>query len=63
MAKKPAAKKDRHKSTFVVRLPESFRALLDTLQAKTHRTYTVEVQLALRDHAVKLGEHPPEVVQ
>lgn len=39
--------KDRHKSAFMVRLPESHRAALKILKAKNRRTFSVEVQLAL----------------
>lgn len=55
-AKKPAAPKaaskpkDQHKSGFMVRLPESFRAPLDTLKAKNRRPTTAEIQIALERH-------------
>lgn len=47
---KQLAKKDQHKSGFMVRLPEDYRAAINKLVAKTHRKMTVEVQLALIEH-------------
>lgn len=61
MTRKKLPAKDRHKSGFMVRLPESFRELLDELVKESHRTMTVEVQLALSDYAKAKGKKPPEV--
>ena len=43
-------KPDRHKSTFVVRLPEEYREKLKVLTDRTRRKYTAEVQIALDKH-------------
>jgi len=56
--KQPA---DRHKSGFMVRLPESFRGALAELQRSTLRPATVEVQLALAAHLRAGGIDPPQV--
>lgn len=51
--KKPKPAKntaDQHKSKFMVRLPEAYREQLQRLTAKTRRTLTMEVQLALDKH-------------
>lgn len=41
---------DQHKSGFLVRLPESYRPLLEAVKKKTRRATTVEVQIALDRH-------------
>lgn len=48
--KKPKATADQHKSKFMVRLPESYRERLQKLTAKTRRSLTTEVQMALDKH-------------
>lgn len=52
MAKKKTAPKstDRHRSGFMIRLPEWHRAALEALKKKNRRTYTEEVQMALEKH-------------
>lgn len=47
MAKPKTKPTDRHKSGFMVRLPEAYRTLLQALQDKNQRSMTVEVQRAL----------------
>lgn len=59
MAAKKKAKKDAHKSGFMVRLPEQYRPPLEQLKKKTRRTITVEVQLALDKHLKDEGLTPP----
>lgn len=54
MAKKPTAK-DRHKSGFMVRLPEKYRELMAKLRMKNRRTITTEVQIALDEHLKREG--------
>ncbi len=61
MGRKKLSAKDRHKSGFMLRLPESYRTLLDAITAETHRSLTVEVQLALIDYAKKNGKPPPKI--
>ena len=51
-AKKP---KDKHKSGFMVRLPESHRPVLAALKKKNRRATTEEVQIALEAHYQKEG--------
>lgn len=57
--KKPKPPKDRHRSGFMVRLPEAHRVALEELKKKHRRAYTEEVQIALekhyRDEGVSLG--------
>lgn len=48
--RKPAKVEDRHRSGFMIRLPEPFRAALEQLHAKHRRPMTVEVQIALEKH-------------
>ena len=55
--KKPA--KDQHKSGFLVRLPEEFRAPLEALKDKLGQPYTVAVQRALRAYLKANGVEPP----
>ena len=45
--KKP---KDRHRSGFMVRLPEEHRTALDETTKRTRRAITTEVQIALEKH-------------
>ena len=48
--KKPAAAKpdiDRHKGTFLVRLPERYRDPVKTMATQTRRTISGQVQVAL----------------
>lgn len=55
--KKP---KDRHRSGFMVRLPEDHKTALTELTGKTRRAITTEVQIALEDHYKKEGvKFPP----
>lgn len=61
MGRKKLPAKDRHKSGFMLRLPEPFRTLLDSITAETHRSLTVEVQLALIEYAKKHGKPAPKV--
>ena len=49
---------DRHKSGFMIRLPESYRTLISALTDKSRRTITTEVQVALDKHA-KDAKVPP----
>ncbi len=60
--KKTAAKRteDRHRSGFMLRLPESHRAALEELRKKNRRTFTEEVQIALERHYEREGvKFPP----
>lgn len=52
-------KQDQHTSGFMVRLPEVYRQQLQTLRARTRRTMTAEVQLALEAYLGKEGLWPP----
>ena len=40
---------------FLLRLPESHRVILQTIQAKTHRPMTVDAQIAIERWAKHLG--------
>lgn len=42
--------KDQHRSSFMVRLPESYRDRLARLVVRTKRKMTAEVQIALDKH-------------
>lgn len=55
--KKPA--KDQHRSGFLVRLPEEFRAPMEAAKAKLGQAYTVAVQRALRAYLKANGIEPP----
>lgn len=46
--------RDRHKSGFMVRLPEEWREWLQEVTAKSRRTMTSEVQIALSEYRDKL---------
>jgi hypothetical protein len=48
--KKPDKPPDRHKSGFMVRLPEEHRAALELLKQRHRRKITEEVQIALEKH-------------
>lgn len=50
---------DRHKSGFMVRLPEAYRPPLERLKKKNRRPITSEVQIALDEHLKRQGEKPP----
>lgn len=50
---------DRHKSGFMVRLPESHREPLARLKKKNRRSMTTEVQIALERHYKEEGVEPP----
>lgn len=45
--KKQSNKADRHKSGYMLRLPEHFREMLQDLTQDTRRTMTEEVKIAL----------------
>jgi predicted DNA-binding protein len=49
-SRKPPKPKDQHRSSFMVRLPESYRERLTRLVGRTKRKMTAEVQLALDKH-------------
>jgi hypothetical protein len=57
MAKKKPG--DKHKSGFMIRLPEAYRAPLSTLKTKNRRPTTTEVQIALDKHLQSEGVKPP----
>lgn len=58
--KKKKPSQDRHRSGFMVRLPESHRAALEVLRKKHRRAFTEEVQIALERHYKEEGvEFPP----
>lgn len=59
-SKKQPPKKDRHKSTFVLRIPEMYREAMSQLKLKTRRTFTVEVQIALDSHLKANGISTPD---
>lgn len=50
MGKPKSKPKDLHRSSFMVRLPESYRERLTSLVARTKRKMTTEVQIALDKH-------------
>jgi hypothetical protein len=58
-AKKKAGS-DRHKSSFLVRLPTTYRELKELLRRKYRRPFTTEVQMALDEYAAKDGWKPPD---
>ena len=57
---KPQKQIDRHKSGYLIRLPESYRAALQELRQKTRRPMTVEAQIALDAHLKANGISPPQ---
>lgn len=59
MSAKKKAAKDRHRSGFMVRLPEPYREALAELRRKTRRAITVETQIALDEHLKMNGITPP----
>jgi hypothetical protein len=61
--RKPSTRaEDRHRSGFMVRLPESHRKALEALRKKNRRAFTEEVQIALEKHYREEGvEWNPEV--
>jgi hypothetical protein len=61
MAAKPKpAKKDKHKSGFMIRFPESFRGPLEELRRRNTRTMTLEAQRALLAYFQTEGVALPE---
>lgn len=59
----PVAKKkrpDQHKSGFLIRLPEEFRPVLESLQAKNDRPMTIELQRAVIAYAKAEGVKCPD---
>jgi len=60
--KKKAQQADRHKPSFLVRLPMRLRVILDRLHAKYERPITTEVRIALEKHARDEGvlDNPPK---
>jgi hypothetical protein len=54
-----AKKKDQHRSGFMVRLPEEFRTVLESLQQKNERPMTIELQRALILYARQEGVEAP----
>lgn len=59
-AKPKARKKDQHKSGFMVRLPEAYRALLHELSKKTDRPITASVRRGVDKELRENGIEPPE---
>ena len=57
--KKTEPPKDQHKSGFMVRLPEPYRAAMMALKAKNKRPMTSEIQIALDKHLKDEGMQPP----
>lgn len=55
MPAKKTPVKDKHKSGFLVRLPESYREALNELKRQTRRPITQEVQMALEAHFKAAG--------
>lgn len=61
--KKPKAKQpDAHRSGFLVRIPEAYRAKLEELKTKTDRPYTAAVRRALDAYLKEHGIQPPDGV-
>ena len=48
--KAPKPADDRHRSGFMLRLPENHRQALEELRKKNRRPFTEEVQIALEKH-------------
>jgi hypothetical protein len=62
-AKKSAKRTtDRHRSGFMLRLPENHRLALEELRKKNRRTFTEEVQIALEKHYKDEGVRLPPAV-
>lgn len=59
--KKPKSPRseDRHKPSFVMRLPKSYQEKVRELARRTRRTLTAEVQIALDAHLKANGIEPP----
>lgn len=57
---KPGPKPDRHKSGFMVRLPNAYREAMAALRAKSRRTITMEIRVALDKHLQAEGIEPPD---
>jgi predicted DNA-binding protein len=51
---------DRHRSRFMVRLPEIYRIQLNKLRRRTGLTIVEVVRAALEDHLDKHGLWPPK---
>lgn len=52
---RPRKSPDQHLSTFMVRLPERYRDLLEAMEGKTGRPWTHNTRLALEKLAKELG--------
>jgi hypothetical protein len=63
MAKKKEPEMDRHRSGFMLRLPEIYRTQLRKLRAKTRRPMTTDIQIALEEYLEKNELWPPEEEQ
>lgn len=59
MAKKKAKLPDQHKSGFLVRLPEAYRAKLQEHKDKTDRPFSVAVRKAVDAFLKENGIEPP----
>lgn len=57
--KKPQGPKDQHKSGFLVRLPEAYRAKLQEHKDKTDRPFSVAVRRAVDAYLKGNGIEPP----
>lgn len=60
MATKNTKSLDRHRSQFMTRLPEAIHAQLLKLKAKTGRTMSREVLVAVEAHLESHGLWPPD---
>jgi hypothetical protein len=60
MAKKKPADVDRHRSGFMLRLPEVYRVQLRKLRAQTRRPMTTDIQIALEKYLAEFQLWPPE---
>ena len=62
MAKTPKKRPthDQHKSGFMIRLPEEYREIIAELRAKSRRTITMEIRVAIDEYIKANGITPPE---
>ena len=52
---RPPKPPEQHVETFVIRLPEKYRKMLESMEAKTGRPWTHNTRLALEKLAKELG--------
>jgi hypothetical protein len=59
MKKKEQPQEDRHRSGFMLRLPEIYRTQLKKLREKTRRPMTTDIQIALEKYLADNDLWPP----